>query len=150
MRRAIAVKPSGSWPNEEAVASVTLAFEERHRRRVRLNDDTGEGFLLDLEKPALLGDGDGLTLDAGGIIRVLVAHEPVANIQCDDGIHAARLAWHIGNRHTPVQVLGDGALRIGDDHVLVHMVEGLGGRVTRHLAPFDPEPGAYAGGDHGH
>ncbi len=150
MRRAVHVKLSGSWPTGATVASVTLAFEDRHRRRIRLADDGGEDFLLDLEAPVLLADGDGLVLDDGGIIEVRAADEAVADIQCADGMHAARIAWHIGNRHTPVQVLGEDALRIGDDHVLVHMAEGLGGEVTRRLAPFVPEPGAYAGSGHEH
>jgi urease accessory protein len=64
----------------------------------------------------------------------------------------ARFAWHIGNRHAPVQVLSDGSLRIRDDHVLVAMLEGLGASVVRRRAPFSPEPGAYArnGHDKGH
>jgi urease accessory protein len=150
MRRAVRIEAAGSWPAGEAVASVTLAFDERHRRRIRLTDDRGEDFLLDLEAPALLAQGDGMALDEGGYIEVRAADEPVADIQCEDATHAARLAWHIGNRHAPVQLLGEAALRIGDDHVLVGMVEGLGGKVRRHMAPFAPEPGAYEGGGHGH
>lgn len=152
MQRAIDVKPSGHWtPTGER--SVTLPFDERHRRRIRMTDDQGAAFLLDLADARLLADGDGLVLEDGGVIAVRAAPEPVADIECADAVTAARIAWHIGNRHTPMQVLADGRLRIHDDHVMVHMVEGLGARVTRRRAPFEPEGGAYASGHsqgHGH
>lgn len=150
MLRAINVKPSGSW-NAAPAATVTLAFDARHRRRIRMTDDEGRVFLLDLPDAVLLGDGDGLELEGGGVIAVQAAAEPVAEIQCGDAEMAARIAWHIGNRHTPLQVLAGGRLRILDDHVLVAMVEGLGATVTRLMAPFEPEGGAYAPGSrHGH
>lgn len=154
MRRVIDVKPKGSWSGEGAL-SVTLPFADRHRRRIRMTDDAGDPFLLDLADAVLLADGDGLVLDTGGMITVRAAAEPVADIQCHDAAHAARVAWHIGNRHIAIQVLDGGRLRIADDHVLVAMVEGLDARVLRHTAPFQPEPGAYAQAhgqphDHGH
>ena len=152
MRRATEIRARGSWPAEQAVATVTLDFDDRHRRRIRLVDDGGRDFLLDLEEAALMGDGDGLRLSDGGFIRVVAADEAVADVSGSSPAHAARLAWHIGNRHAPVQVLPDGALRIRDDHVLVAMLEGLGASVVRRRAPFSPEPGAYArnGRDKGH
>jgi urease accessory protein len=140
------------WTGDPA-ATVTLAFDDRHRRRIRLSDDSGGDFLLNLADAVLLSDGDGLLLDDGGIIAVRAAEEPVADIQCRDVAHGVRVAWHIGNRHTAIQVLDGGRLRISDDHVLVAMAEGLGARVLRHAAPFQPEPGAYAstqGNDHDH
>lgn len=152
MHRAIDVKPSGQWAGT-ASASITLSFDDRHKRRIRMVDDGGEAFLLDLPDAVLLGEGDGLVLDSGAVIAVHAAPEPVADIVCRDAEHAARIAWHIGNRHTAIQVLAGGNLRIADDHVLVAMAEGLGGAVLRHTAPFQPEPGAYAPeqrNDHGH
>jgi urease accessory protein len=150
MRRATAVLSAGNWPADAAVGEVTLAFDQRHRRRLRMTDDAGEPFLLDLAKAVVLVDGDGLALDGDGYIRVRAAAEPVADVRAGTAAETARLAWHIGNRHTPVQVLDDGTLRIRDDHVLVAMLEGLGAVVSRRLAPFAPEPGAYAGDGHGH
>jgi urease accessory protein len=138
----------GCWPAERAVATVTLALDDRHRRRIRLVDDSGEAFLLDLAEAALMRDGDGLKLEDGGFIRVVAAAEPVADVIGVSPAHMARLAWHLGNRHAPVQVLGDGSLRIRDDRVLIAMVEGLGARVVRREAPFSPEPGAYARDGH--
>jgi urease accessory protein len=144
VRRATAVASSGNWPADAVVGEVTLAFDQRHRRRIRMTDDAGEPFLLDLAKAVVLADGDGLAVDGDGYIRVRAAAEPVADVGAATAAETARLAWHIGNRHTPVQVLGDGTLRIRDDHVLVAMLEGLGATVTRRLASFTPEPGAYA------
>ena len=150
MRRATHIHRAGEWPAESAAATVTLAFDDRHRRRIRMTDDAGEPFLLDLPEAALMADCDGLALLDGGYIRVRAADEAVADIEGESPAHTARLAWHIGNRHTPVQVLPDGVLRIRDDHVLVAMAEGLGAKVVRRMAPFSPEPGAYAGGGHAH
>lgn len=150
MRRAIKVRRSGDWTGP-AAQSVTLAFDDRHRRRIRMIDDSGEPFMLDLPDAMLLADGDGLMLEDDSIIAVCAAAEPVADIDCGDAVTTARIAWHIGNRHTALQVLEGGHLRIKDDHVMVHMVEGLGARVTTLVAPFAPEGGAYdTGGGHGH
>ncbi len=152
MRRANAVMPAGSWdPNDQDGLTVAeLTFDERYRRRVVLHDTKGE-FLLDLEKPIALRDGDGLLLEDGAVILVRAADEHVADISAPTAADIARIAWHIGNRHTPLQVLDDGDLRFQDDGVLSKMVEGLGGKVTHRHAPFAPEPGAYAQkSHHGH
>ncbi|MBO6834875.1 MAG: urease accessory protein UreE [Alphaproteobacteria bacterium] len=153
MRRAIQTHPAGTWPHLEAIATATLDFDHRNRRRIRLTDDAGEAFLLDLPKAAVLRDGDGLALDGGGYIRIAEAPEPVADAAADTPAATARLAWHLGNRHLPVQILDSGAVRFRADSVIEAMVEGLGARVLRHEAGFTPEPGAYAeqsGHGHGH
>jgi len=155
MRRVVDVLSAGEWPSAAAVAEVSLAFDARHRRRYRMIDGNGEPFLLDLQRPTLLNDGDGLVLDGAdgltrGIIRVRAADEAVADIRGRTAAHTTRLAWHVGNRHTPLQVLPDGALRIRDDHVIVSMLEGLDAMVTRRSAPFSPEPGAYGRAETGH
>lgn len=148
MRRAIRVAPAGRWPKEEATASVTLAYDDRHRRRIVLDADDGRPLLLDLQHAAVLAEGDGLALDDGGWIAVRAAAEPVIEASAGDPAATARLAWHLGNRHAPVQVLADGTLRLRDDPVLAAMLEGLGAKLRRCPAPFDPEPGAYAGARH--
>ncbi len=150
LRRAVAVSRAGAWPEQRAAATVTLTFNDRHRRRFRLTDDLGRPFLLDLPTTMRLADGDGLEMDDGSWLRVVAADEPVATIRAATPRTIARIAWHLGNRHTPVEVRPDGALRILDDHVLVAMVEGLGGRVARSQGPFNPEAGAYAGQGHGY
>lgn len=149
MRRAIAVHTRGRWPDEAAVDSVTLAFLDRHRRRIRLVADSGAPFLLDLARAQHLAEGDGLELDDGRYIRVRAASEPVIEIAADSPAELLRIAWHLGNRHLPLQV-ADGGLRLRADHVVADMVEKLGGRVEWRDAPFDPEIGAYAGAPHGH
>jgi len=126
---------------------VTLAYVDRHRRRVRLVADSGESFLLDLARAHHLTDGDGLELDTGGFIGVRAAPEPIFEIEAANRAALLRIAWHLGNRHLPLQVTGE-RLRIRADHVIADMVTGLGGRVTRLQAPFDPEIGAYAAATH--
>ena len=153
MRRAITVHTRGQWPDEAAIDMVTLPFLDRHRRRIRLVAESGTPFLLDLARAQHLTEGDGLELDNGGYIRVRSAKESVIEIAADSPGDLLRIAWHIGNRHLPLQAL-EGRLRIRDDHVIAAMIEGLGGRLARLQAPFDPETGAYAGSEqamsHGH
>jgi urease accessory protein len=154
MRKTTIHHAAGSWSEGAEVGRVTLAFSDRHRRRVRMTDDDGEDFLLDLPNAVLLRDGDGLELgakeegDAAGFIRVIAAREPVIDIHCLDPQHLARMAWHLGNRHLAVQVRDGGTLRIAEDHVIEAMVKGLGGITRRTTAPFEPEGGAYEGGGH--
>jgi urease accessory protein len=149
MRRAIAVHTRGHQHAEVAVDRVTLSFLDRHRRRIRLVADSGAPFLLDLAHAQHLTEGDMLELDSGGYIRVCAAAEPVIEIAADSPSDLARIAWHIGNRHLPLQI-ADGRLRLRADHVIAAMVEGLGGHITWRDAPFDPEIGAYAGAAHSH
>jgi urease accessory protein len=149
MRRAIAVHSRGQWPEDAAADTVTLAYLDRHRRRIRLVADSGETFLLDLPRAHHLVEDDCLELDTGGYLRVRAAAEPVFEIETADPTDLLRIAWHLGNRHVPLQIAGE-RLRIRADHVITQMVIGLGGRITRLEAPFDPEIGAYAVGAHEH
>jgi urease accessory protein len=142
MRHARSVIPAGQWHAKDAASEAVLTFDERYRRRVLLNDSAGE-FLLDLEKPRILADGDGLVLDDGAIILVRAADEEVADVTAPTPYDLARIAYHIGNRHTPLQVLREGGLRFRDDGVLSKMARQLGGEVIYKQAPFTPEPGAY-------
>lgn len=143
MRRAASHRPAGTFEAARVVGSVTLTAHDRHRRRIRMEDDGGAEFLLDLPNAAYLRDGDGLMLGDGDIIAVRAAVEAVADLHAPTPEQGSRLAWHVGNRHVPVQVLAGGGLRIQDDGVLIAMAEGLGAHVLRHRAPFQPEPGAY-------
>jgi urease accessory protein len=149
MKRAIAVHKAGHWPEEAAIDRIILVFVDRHRRRLRLVAESGNPFLLDLPRVQHMADGDGLELDDGGYVLICAAPERVLEIEGDSPTDLLRLAWHLGNRHLPVQAL-EGKLRIRDDHVIADMIEKLGGRVTRLSAPFDPETGAYAGDAQGH
>jgi urease accessory protein len=89
-----------------------------------------------------LRDGDGLVLDDGSIVRVAGKPESLVEIAAANADALARFAWHLGNRHTDMQLIG-GKLRIRRDHVLEAMLRGLGAELTEIEAPFDPEPGAY-------
>ncbi len=141
------VRAAGEWPAAQEIDTIALDFDQRHRRRVRLVTASGRDILLDLPQARRLRDGDGLVLP-DGLVRVQAAGEAVMDI------HAApdtlmRIAWHLGNRHLPVQML-DGALRIRADHVIADMAAGLGGHVHALDAPFQPEGGAYAAAAHHH
>jgi len=150
MLRACEIKPAGSWSEASAVDRVVLDAGERHRRRIVLTGERGMTFLLDLPQAAALRDGDGLLLDDGAIVRVAGKPEPLIEIAAASAEALARLAWHIGNRHTDMQVMG-GRLRIRRDHVIEDMLRGLGATLTPVDAPFDPESGAYAPREaHGH
>ena len=147
MRRASEIRTAGSWNAASAIDRVVLDAAERHRRRIVLTGEGGTEFLLDLPHAAALRDGDGLVLEDGAIVRVAGKPEPLTEIAAASPSDLARLAWHIGNRHTDLQVVGD-RLRIRRDHVLENMLRGLGAELTPIEAPFDPEPGAYHGHRH--
>jgi urease accessory protein len=142
MQRAIAVHRRGAWPEEAALDIVTLTYVDRHRRRIRLVADCSKTFLLDLPRAHHLAEGDGLELEGGGYLCVRAAPEPVFEIEAAEPADLLRIAWHLGNRHLPLQIAG-AQLRIRADHVIADMVLGLGARITRLEAPFDPETGAY-------
>ena len=154
--RAVAVKAAGSWSGD-AVDTVVLDFDDRHRRRIAMKGIRGFEFELDLEEAIMLRSGDALALEDGRLVEVLSAPEPLAEIRARDANHLLRVAWHLGNRHLPTQILGT-KLRIRRDHVIEDMVRGLGAEVKEIEAPFDPEGGAYAqhvatqghDNDHGH
>jgi urease accessory protein len=151
VRRASEIKAAGTWNSAMAVDRVVLDADERHRRRITLTGEGGTTFLLDLPHATALKDGDGLVLEDGSIVRVAGKPEPLLEISAASPHELARLAWHIGNRHTDVQIVAD-KLRIRRDHVLEEMLRGLGARLTPIEAPFDPEHGAYGHHhhDHGH
>jgi urease accessory protein len=148
MIRATRVQGQHHW-NEAAADTVVLGFDDRHRRRMAMTGTRGLEFLLDLENAIALRGGDALVLEDGRLIEVVAAAEPLAEIRVADPRHLVRVAWHLGNRHLPTQIMAKG-LRIRRDHVIEAMVKGLGARVIEIEAPFDPEGGAYAGGGHAH
>ena len=148
MIRATQVRAQHRWTQAPA-DTVVLDFDGRHRRRMAMTGTRGLEFLLDLENATVLRGGDALVLDDGRLIEVVAAPEPLAEIRGSDPQHLVRVAWHLGNRHLPTQITAKG-LRIRRDHVIEAMVKGLGARIIEIEAPFDPEGGAYAGGDRAH
>ena len=146
--RARALRPRGTWhaaPHDV----VVLDFDDRHRRRMAMRGVRGTAFLLDLPEAVALRGGEALELDDGRLIEIVAAPEILAEITNADAAAAVRIAWHLGNRHLPVQLVGK-RLRIRRDHVIEAMVEGLGGKIVAIEAPFDPEGGAYGEGGHSH
>jgi urease accessory protein len=148
MIRATEVKGQHRW-TEAPADTVVLDFDDRHRRRMAMTGTHGLEFLLDLENAVALRGGDALVLEDGRLIEVVAAPEPLLEIKGSDPHHLIRVAWHLGNRHLPTQLMPKG-LRIRRDHVIEAMVKGLGARVIEIEAPFDPEGGAYAAATHEH
>ena len=148
------ILPATTWDPAQAIDTVLIEFDRRHRRRILLRTEAGHDLLLDLPQAARLRDGDGLLLTTGAIIRVRARPEPLAEIHAHDDAELVRIAWHLGNRHLPVQLIlgqnGGDRIRIRRDHVIEDMVEQLGGHVDHIEAPFDPEAGAYAAKDDHH
>lgn len=144
MKRVATISHAGTWSSQAAVDRVVLDAGERNRRRIVLIGEKGTEVLLNFEKPVALHDGDGLVLEDGAIVLVAGAPEPLIEICAPNALDTLRLAWHLGNRHTDVQIVGD-RIRIRRDHVLEHMLRGLGAHLTELEAPFDPEPGAPQG-----
>jgi urease accessory protein len=144
--RAIAVKVASTWSGETA-DSVVLDYDDRHRRRLAMKGSKGAAFILDLPAAASLRGGDALVLEDGRLVEVVAACEPLLEIRCADPQHLARIAWHLGNRHLPTQLLAK-SLRIRRDHVMAELAAQLGAQVVEIEAPFDPEGGAYADAHH--
>ena len=134
---------------QTADAVLTLPFELRQKSRLKavLNDGTEVGLML--SRGQLLRGGDCLRAEDGLIICIEAAVEDVSTVRHENPVMIARAAYHLGNRHVPLQV-GEGWLRYQHDHVLDDMVRGLGLQVDFESAPFEPEGGAYGGHSHGH
>ncbi len=140
MRRIVRIITDGTG---EATETLRPDHDLRTRRRMVFTTGQGSSILLDMPRTVRLRDGDGLALDDGSVVRVEAASEALIEIHAHDLPALVRIAWHLGNRHLPTQLLGD-RLRIRHDHVIADMVAGLGGHIEAIMAPFDPEGGAYA------
>lgn len=128
---------------------LVLPYDQREKCRLRATLASGEEVAVFTVRGTVLRHGDLLASVDGLVVRVQAALEPTCVVHCASEHVLALCAYHLGNRHTQVQI-GSGALRIRADPVLRQMVEGLGARVDDELAMFEPEAGAYAGGGHGH
>jgi len=133
----------------EVKGQLKLPFELRQKSRLRTKLVSGEEVGLMLPRGEVLRGGDLVTASDGRVIEIVSEEEQLLHIEAGDSRELAKAAYHLGNRHVPVEV-GDGFLRIAADHVLEEMVKKLGARVSRVEAPFEPEAGAYAGGHHQH
>jgi urease accessory protein len=146
MQRATRTLPAAEVVDATVALTVTLDLEGRRKRRHVVTAAEGEDVLIDLAAPPTLGHGDGLVLADGRVVRVVAEPEPLTAVEAGPSCPLVKLAWHLGNRHLPVQFAGV-RLLIRRDHVIEAMLEGLGARLVHVSAAFDPEPGAY---DHHH
>ncbi|HSA89165.1 MAG TPA: urease accessory protein UreE [Burkholderiales bacterium] len=126
-------------PEVLPILKLTLPFELRQKSRLRARLDSGEEVALILPRGRVLRGGDRVAAADGRELEIVAAPEKLLHIESGE---LARVAYHLGNRHVPLQV-GPGFLRIAEDHVLEEMVRGLGARVSHVEAPFEPEAGAY-------
>ena len=135
--------------DSQATASVTLPLDLRLKTRQRVTLASGEDAGIFLEKGAILRGGEKLQSEDGLVVEIIAADEQVSSVYVDDALALAKAAYHLGNRHIPLQIEA-GVLRYQHDHVLDEMVKGFGLVVTVEQAPFEPEGGAYQSGGHSH
>lgn len=143
--RASLILRANSWDRALEIGDIRADAEARYRRRVRCVTTQGLEFLLDLPRLQRLEDGDGLLLDDGRVVRVIAEAEALLHITAFDDHALTRIAWHLGNRHTPVQFLRH-ALRVRVEPTTADLIDRLGGDAEEVLAAFDPEAGAYVHG----
>jgi urease accessory protein len=130
--------------------TLTLDFEARRKSRLAATLDDGEEVALVLPRGTVLRDGDVLVAQDGTLVRVVAAAETVLMVRARDVLTLTRAAYHLGNRHTPVEV-GTDYLKLEYDPVLADMLKRIGASVEQVSLPFQPESGAYGGGHkHGH
>ncbi len=146
MHRAVAHLPANHGRGAP-IDTITLAHDERRVRRKLLTGRNGTEVMVDFPNSVTLDHQGGLELQDGSIIEVLAAKEILYAVTAKDAAHLLRLAWHIGNRHTPAQLDADRIL-IKRDHVLKGMLEGLGAKVSDVTEPFFAEHGAYHSHNH--
>ena len=136
--------PRGAY-RLEVKGQLKLPFDARQKSRLRTHLASGEEIGLMLPRGEILRGGDLVVASDGRVIEVVAQTESVLHITCKSDQDLIRAAYHLGNRHVPVEVAA-GYLRIAADHVLAEMLEGLGATVESMQAPFEPEAGAYGGG----
>jgi urease accessory protein len=146
MLRVVRIVDSAS-NSARQIDTLILKADQRRVQAGHFTGVNGTQIGIMLSEPVSLRNGDALELDDGGIVDVVIEPEPLVEIRGRDLTHLARLAWHLGDRHVPVQILAN-RLRMRPDAALEAMLKGLDARITAIEAPFDPEGGAYA--QHGH
>jgi len=133
--------------NARVAGRVELPFELRQKRWLFARLASGEEVSLRLPRGKPLRGGDLLAASDGRVIEVVAVPEKVMHVECATPDELARVAYHLGNRHVPVQI-GAGFLRLIEDPVLEVMLRGQSAKITFIDAPFEPEAGAYSGAHH--
>ncbi len=139
----------GSMPEVTVEETLRLPFQLRQKSRLRTQSQKGEEVWLLLPRGEILRGGDRLLATDGRLVEVIAEEEDLMQVTCQNATALARAAYHLGNRHIPLQV-GEGFLQLSADHVLETLLLGLGAMVKHRRAPFEPEAGAYGGGHHHH
>ena len=147
IRSRFPLKPNAAY-GVKVGGQLCLAFDRRQKSRQLATLVSGEAVAIVLDRGLVLRGGDWVVASDGRVIEVLAEAEKVLHVECATPQALARAAYHLGNRHVPVQV-GEGWLRLAADHVLEEMLKGLGARVSALEVPFEPEAGAY-GAHHRH
>jgi urease accessory protein len=145
-------KLAGPVPFSAVTDAVALPWDTRCRTRLRVTLESGREAGIVLPRSERLRHGDQLRGEEGGqisVVTVLAAEERLLEVRATELLALTRAAYHLGNRHVPVQVVDILTLRLPVDRVLADLLEGLGLEVREVLAPFEPEGGAYDGGHGG-
>lgn len=126
---------------------LSLVAEQRQRSFFESVSDSGREVRIKLKRGTTLNDGDILMSapDETGTIQyfsVTAKPEPVVTVTADSPLALLKAAYHLGNRHVPLEV-ADGYLRFSPDPVLQSMLEKMPVTLTEAIAPFFPEAGAY-------
>ncbi len=147
IRSRFPVRPHAAYETKVA-GRLVMPFDARRKSRQLARLDTGEDVALVLPRGTVLRGGDLVVAADGRVVEIVASPEPLLHVACESPEALARAAYHLGNRHVPVQV-GEGWIRLAQDHVLEVMLQGLGATVSAVEAPFEPEAGAY-GAHHRH
>lgn len=134
-------------------ATVELDWDVRQKSRFDATDSTGRALGVFLPRGTLVRGGDVLVLEDGSLVRVLAAPQAVLRITaCADhgsAFDLTRAAYHLGNRHVPIELKPD-HLKIEPDHVLADMLRAMHMTVVTVQEAFEPEGGAYSSQGHSH
>lgn len=149
MLRVVRVVSSANSDNARHIDSVVLSPDQRRVQSAHLTGVKGTRIGVMLPEPIMLRTGDAFELDDGSVVDIVIEAEPLIEARGRDLVHLAKLAWHLGDRHVPVQILAN-RLRLRRDAAIETLLKNLGARVTPIEAPFDPEGGAYAASAHHH
>jgi urease accessory protein len=128
---------------------LVLSYDMREKSRLRAQLASGETVAVFMARGTILRQGDLLRSNDGRVIKITAAQEATYRVECSTRLALLRCTFHLGNRHTQVEIVSDGQadfLRIRNDAVLKDMLQGLGATVTEETAVFEPEAGAYGGG----
>ena len=149
MPRAIRVLSPADHHDRPVIDTVILDYAQRSTQKTIVNGIKGSTIEIDLNESTRLRTDDFLVLDDGGLVEVVAAPEPLIEVRAGDIGALSRLAWHLGDRHVPVQVLPN-RIRARRDAAIEALLTSLGAKVTAIEAPFEPEGGAYKSHAHDH